>query len=328
MIFFRFAQPWWLFGALIGLVVATLARRYWYRPVTVRYALTTQLKRNGHGRRHWYSTLFYLLRLISLVVMALLLGKPQLVDSRSKIEVNGIDIVLSLDASGSMFQIRDAGEGRSRFEVAQAEAIRFIEKRDRDALGLVIFGEDAVSRAPVTFDKKMVKDMIRNIKMGDVSPHGTVVSRSIVTAANRLKHSKAKSKIMILLTDGAPSEHDMDPETAVELARKLGIRVYTVGFGADRDEPLFIPGQGLAILPRVNTELLHYIAQKTGGKFFMARNAQQMRSIYDTIDQLERTEHEVPLFTNYTDLFIPGVLLILFCALAEILLSTFVWFGL
>ncbi len=285
------------------------------------------MKSNKLGTRHPYQKLFYFVRLFVFVMLALLVAKPQLVDSRSNIVVDGIDIMLVLDVSGSM-QFQDySDDQRSRFEVAKEEAIRFIHKRINDAIGLVIFAKDAISRCPLTMDKTVINDMVENLKIGDIDPDGTLLATGMVTAINRLKNSSAKSKIMILLTDGEPSPGDMDFEAANEIAKKFGIKVYTIGIGSDKDEIFLHPLYGMVAKPKVNVPLLQKIARETGGRFFMAHDARDMRSVYDTIDRLEKTKHEAPLYSRYFDIVAPFVILILLLLLFEQLLSTFIWFS-
>ena len=150
----------------------------------------------------------------------------------------------------------------------------------------------------------------------------------IVTAANRLKHSQAKSKVMIVLTDGEPSEGDMDPSVGIDVAKKLGIKIYTVGIGSEQEQVFMHPMYGVVAKPKVNKELLTKIANETGGYYFLARNAGDMRRIYDKIDSLEKTEHEVPMFSLYYDLLMPFVAVIMGLLFCELFFSTYVWFGL
>lgn len=267
------------------------------------------------------------MRAFTLATLALLIARPQIVDSRSNIQLDGIDIMLVLDASGSMTLSDLEGDERPRFEIAKQEAIRFANKRDNDAIGLVIFANDAISRCPITSDKRVVCNMIRELKIGDINPDGTLLATSMVTAANRLKYSKAKSKVMILLTDGEPSQNDMNHELAIEIAQKLGIKVYTIGIGSDKDTFFMHPFFGRIPKPKVNAQLLTKIAQQTGGTFFMAYDAADMRKIYETIDALERTKHETPIFSRYYDLFFPITVGLMGCMSIELLLSTFVWFS-
>jgi Ca-activated chloride channel family protein len=325
--FMRCIHPWYGLALLIAIGLAMIVRRLVHKTVIYRYSLGSTLKVHSTGV-HIYKKVFYCLRLLVLVLLVLLIARFQVVDVRSKIPAQGIDIVLVLDVSGSM-QFRDYDDDeRSRFDVAKAEAIRFIEKRTSDAIGLVLFGKDTVSRCPITFDKQMLKDVVDELKIGVIDSEGTMLITGIVTAANRLKYSTAKSKVMIVLTDGEPSEGDMDPSVGIEVAQKLGIKVYTVGIGSEQEQMFMHPLYGILAKPKVNKDLLVRIATGTGGHYFLARNAGDMRRIYDTIDALEKTEHEVPMFSLYYDLLVPGIAVIMILLLTELLLSTYVWFSL
>ncbi len=326
--FFRFEQ-WWLLGLTIPLIIAGILLRRWFaRTIYFRYSLAHELKEKKCATRHPYRKIYYVVRLCVLFVLAFLIAKPQLVDSRSNIVVEGIDIILVLDASGSMQYQDYSDDQRSRFAVAKEEAIRFIEKRVNDAVGLVVFGKDAISRCPLTMDKKIIKDMVNTLEIGDIDPDGTMLATAMVTAINRLKQSKGSSKIMILLTDGEPSPGDMDPKAASDIAKKFGIKVYTIGIGSDKDEVFLHPFYGMIAKPKVNASLLQKIARDTGGRFFLAHNARDMRSIYNTIDQLEKTKHEAPLYSRYFDIFVPFVLVCIVLLGLQQLVSTFVWFSL
>lgn len=326
--FFRL-EAWWLLGLTIPLLIVALFAHYKLRrTLYYRYSLGQQLASEKLASHHPYKKLFYFIRLAILVALAFAIAKPQMVDSRSNIIIDGIDIMVVLDASGSM-QLQDYGDTKhSRFDVAKKEAIRFIEKRTNDAIGLVLFGKDALSRCPLTMDKKIVRQMIDTLQIGDIDPNGTVLATGMITGINRLKQSKAKSKIMILLTDGEPSAEDMDPGAAIEIAKTLGIKIYTIGIGSDQDDVILHPMYGPIVKPKVNAALLKQIARATNGRFFMAHNARDMRSIYDTIDRLEKTKHEAPLYSRYYDIFTPIVLGIILLLLIQQLLATFVWFGL
>lgn len=326
--FLRFVYPLVL-GVLWAVVLLImLVRSRLHKPLLYRYSLGSIAKKRNVASNHWYKTVFYWSRFIVLFVLAFLIAKPQLVDSRSKVTTEGIDIVLVLDVSGSMqFQDYDDDE-RSRFDVARAEAMRFVELRHNDAIGLVIFGRDAVSRCPLTMDKRLLKDVLDELKLGVIDADGTMLITALVTAANRLKHSGAKTKVIILLTDGEPSEGDMDPSVGIDVAKKMNIKIYTVGIGSEQEQMFMHPLYGLVTKPKVNKELLTTIAKQTGGQYFMAHNARDMRTIYDTIDVLEKTEHEAPLFSIYHDLFMPFVFIIMCMLFIELFLSTFTWFAL
>ena len=156
-----------------------------------------------------------------------------------------------------------------------------------------------------------------------------MLATALITGANRLKQSTAKSKIMILLTDGEPSEYDSDPKIAIEIAQKLGIKIYTVGIGDDQQVMMQHPLYGrFPVKTTLNKKLLTTIAQETGGKFFEAKKASDMRLIYDTIDRLEKTKIEAPIFTTYQDIFIPFIWILLGLLCMEIALRAFWWFSL
>ncbi|MCX5922609.1 MAG: VWA domain-containing protein [Candidatus Dependentiae bacterium] len=325
--FLRLVHPVVLYILIPVLLLALLIRARWHKGIMYRYPLASLLKSHGKASKHPYKKIFFLCRFLVLVLLAFLIAKPQLVDSRATVNIEGIDIVLAVDVSGSMQIKDDKNDQRSRIDIAKKEAVRFINKRDNDAIGLVIFGQDALSRCPITLDKEILKTIVDELEIGIIPHEGTVLSTALITSANRLKNSKSKNKIIILLTDGEPSEGDMSPDVAIDAARKLGIKVYTVGIGNDKIQQVMHPFYGPMTMPRVNTELLTRIARETGGKFFMAKNAHDMRVIYDTIDALEKTKIEAPVFSHYWDIFIPVVWIIFGLLMFELLASSFFWFG-
>lgn len=322
----RFAHITYLYFLVPIIIGAFFLHMYVVKRPVYRYALGSMLRAQGLGHSNMHRYVLNALRVISLIMLAVLIAKPQLVDVHSQIKTEGIDIALVLDVSGSM-SVPDFDDQRTRIEVAKAEAIRFINKRENDAIGLVIFAQDAVSRAPLTLDKKLLVGIVDDLKIGVINPDGTKLATAMVTAANRLKHSKGASKIMIVLTDGEPSEDDLDPSVALEVAKKFGIKIYTVGIG-NKETKFVRDFWGNVIKLGVNKELLQKLAKETGGQFFMASDTHDMRAIYDTIDQLEKNEFDTPIFTRYYDVFIPFVFIVLGLVLLELLLSAWVWFSL
>lgn len=324
--FYRFANLsvlWWLGSALIGLVVARhfIKNRSFYT-----HSLVSSLLSYGLSKTHFSHIIFFVMRLVTLVALSLLIARPQWVDSQTHTEVEGIDIVLVLDVSGSMDANDAPDDKRSRFAIAKAEALRFIDKRMNDAFGLVIFANVAMSLCPLTMDRLLIREKIEELRLGFIDENGTKLAAGMVTAANRLRRSTAKSKIMILLTDGEPSQGDMNMKVALEVVQELGIKVYTVGIGNPNGQTIMHPFYGPVFMPGVNKELLDHIAQKTGGKSFLAHSARDMRDIYQTIDRLERTRHETVIFGNYHDIYIVPIILLIFWSLLEFFLATFVWF--
>lgn len=324
---FHFAHPNMLYLLLPIIAIVVLIRLCWKKQACYRYSLATDLKQRGFARNHPYKTILFIVRLLSLIGLAFLLARPQLIDPQSKVSVEGINIIITLDISGSMQLRDDENDERSRIAVAKEEAVRFIKKRDNDAIGLVLFANDAVSRCPLTLDKNILTTIVEEVDIGVLNPDRTLLARGLITAVNRLRKAKASSNIIILLTDGTPSEGDLDPTIAIEAAKQLGIKVYTVGIGSDEDKCFIHPFYGPVTYPKINRELLTTIAQQTGGKFFLASNPQDMRSIYDTIDNLEKTKQEMPLFTHYYDIFMPFLWIIGMILALEILFSSVIWFS-
>lgn len=322
----QWQQPYVLFWLVPFIVLVAWYRWYYYRPIHYRYSLVRAMVYDNVQSSHLYTYFFFIIRVIVLSMIALLIAMPRLVDIDSKIPIEGIDIVLVLDVSGSMNNQDDESDVRTRVDVAKEEAIRFIEKRNNDAIGLVLFANDALSRMPLTMDKQLLKEVIGDLNIGFINPNGTLLFTGVVTAANRLKHSKAKSKIMILLTDGEPTDGDMSPQVTMDIVKQLGIKIYTIGIGSDQPRYIQHP-LGLIPIPGVNKEVLSYLAKQTDGQFFLAKHPQDMRRIYDTIDQLEKSEQEMPLFNRWYDLAFSVIWVILALLFVELCISTFVWFS-
>ena len=193
--------------------------------------------------------------------------------------------------------------------------------------GWYYFAQDAVMRCPLTHDKTLLRSLIKDIELGVIRYNGTVLARAIVMAAQRLKKSKARSKIMILLTDGEPTPGmDIHPQDAVTIAKKLGIKIYTIGIGGEKggyvESPFGIQPMGSSL----NIKLLQAIAQSTGGQSFEARKPDDLKKIYETINQLEKTEYEAEVYTHYEDIF-SSIIMFSFALIALlIMVRTFIWF--
>lgn len=327
--FLRFAYIYLLYALLPLFIISIIVRFYVRRPLIYRYSRVGLLQREAGVTSSFKKYGIFFLRFISLLIMIFLIAKPQWVDPRSRTTVEGIDIVLALDVSGSM-QLVDAidQDSRTRFEIARHEAVRFVEKRENDQIGLVLFAGAVFSRCPLTHDHIMIKKILEDTNIGLLDHTATLLARGMATALNRLKDSKAKSKVIILLTDGEPSPGDFSVDEVLEIAKSLGVKIYTIGTGSIEEKMVFDPFRGLVSQPRVNVELLHHISQSTGARSFLAHNAHDMRSIYESIDALERVSIETPLFTRYIDIFIPFIILIMCLLLVELIVTSIVWFGL
>lgn len=293
------------------------------------YPLAHLLIKAGYAAEVSYKKILNGMRFIILCGLAILMSRPQLVDQQSTVQVDGIDIMLALDVSGSMQLFDSLQDTRRRIDVAKDEAITFIKKRDNDPVGLVLFGNEAVSRCPLTLDKKMLESIINDIELGIINPEGTMIIRGVVMALNRMRKSESKSKIIILLTDGEPTQGDLDPQLALDMAKKMGVKIYTIGIGGNQggyyQHPVFGLQQARAPL---NKNLLHALATATGGKFFEATNPQELASIYDTINKLEKTSYETNVYYKFYDIFMPFLWIILGLCVVELFLSRFVWSGL
>lgn len=322
---FRFEQPWVLYVAGGLLMVLLLLHYVWYRPLVYKHSLgdfiTAQLP-----SAQLLMFLYNMLRVIVLILLMLLAARPQWSSERHVVAVDGIDIVLALDVSGSMDTRDFQDDNRSRFEVARTEAMHFVEKRVNDAIGVVLFGADALSRCPLTVDKNMLQKLLGDTTLGVVPPDGTVIGKGMLTAANRLKNTHGKSKVLILLTDGTPTpEYDIDIAKVLSIIKTLGVRVYTIGIGSEKQGYLFHPLYGYIPAPSVNKELLTHIAHETGGQYFLVSDAADMRRIYDEIDALETVSREVPIMHQWHDMQMPVLCGILCLVLMITFLFGYVW---
>ena len=233
--------------------------------------------------------------LLSLILMIGALSRPQLIKNERIIQKEGIDIAISLDLSRSML-IEDFYP--NRLEVAKDILVEFVDKRPDDRLSLIVFGGDAYTKVPLTFDHSVIKEILRDISVEDITSNNqTAIGMGLGVALNRLKTSQAKSRVVILLTDGENNSGEMSPEGAARLAKELGIRVYTVGIEANR----------AFMRSGLDEELLRYIAREADGKYFRAGNIGEFRKIFDEIDNLEKTEIDGRTFYEKEELY-PNVL--------------------
>lgn len=321
---FRFAHLSSLLVLLCIIFFVVIIRYYFYKPIRYRYSLVEHLSIMGFVAHQWRKWVIYSMRFGILIVLALLIARPQLVDTQSKVTADGVDIMLLLDVSDSMREPSES-EKIARIDVAKQEAIRFISKRVDDTIGLVLFGRDVLVRCPLTYDKHILQNIVSEVQLGMVDGGGTVLARAIISGVNNLKKGKASTKIIILLTDGVPTQDDLSAEVAIQVANHMGIKIYTIGIGLNY---MYHPFFGLVKQDNNQAkELLRAIASETGGQFFLANNVQDMRMVYDKIDALERTAHEVPVFTHYKDLYLPGLISIIIAMIGELWLTTCIWFS-
>ena len=319
-----------LFYILIPVfIIILLYRWFFYKSPVYTYPLAQLLIKEKVIQGRSYKTVLFLLRALTLLGLIFLIARPQWVDESSKVNVEGVDIVLTIDVSGSMQFFDDPRDQRMRIDVAKAEAIRFIEKRIDDPIGVVLFGGAAITRCPLTLDKTILKEVVGSIELGDIDPQGTFLGTGIALAVNRLKNSKAKSKIIILLTDGEPSPGEkVDPDVAADIAHQFGIKIYTIGIGGEHGAFVRHPLFGVQRVPQsLNVTLLQKIADKTGGKFFRARNPKEMQNVYTTIDALEKTEYQTNIFHRYYEAFLTFIWVVIALLALEFILRGFLWRG-
>jgi Ca-activated chloride channel family protein len=240
-----------------------------------------------------------------LVLLLLALARPQTTFDEEKITTEGIDIVLALDVSSSMLA-RDFSP--NRLEAAKDEAISFVDGRPRDRVGLVVFSGESFTQCPVTIDHTIIKNQLAQIKNG-LLEDGTAIGMGLATSVQRLKESKAKSKVVILMTDGVNNKGLIDPLTASDIALQFGVRVYTIGIGTNGKAmtPVAMSAGGELIFDytdvQIDEALLQKIAQKTGGQYFRATDNRKLKEIYSEIDKLEKTKIEVSAFERKSEKF-------------------------
>ena len=298
---------------------------YWYvnrknEKVPVKISTIEGFKNKKTLLTKLYPFLF-ILRAVAFVALIVALARPQTIDKSTKSKItNGVDIVLATDVSGSMLS-RDLKP--NRLEALKSVASDFIKERVDDRLGIVVYAAEAYTKAPVTSDKDMLLNQLADVKYDRIIQDGTGIGVGLATAVNRLKDSQAKSKVIILMTDGVNNSGLIDPQMAADIAKEYKIKVYTIGIGTNgmAETPVAINPDGEIQYQRMKVEideaLMKTIAQKTGGKYFRATDTKRLESIYDEINQLEKTKVDEQKFVQRTELFRPLVLLALFLLLAE-----------
>lgn len=320
----HFAKPW--FFALFA-VIPLLIFFYLRPPIRVQGSmLVSGVSAFGKGRT-WRTLLRHILfvfRMLAIVCIIIALARPQTGSEQQMTSGEGIDIVFCLDISGSMLA-QDFTP--NRMEAAKQVVAEFIDNRPTDRMGLVIFAGESFTMCPLTTDHAVLKSQLYNVQSG-LLEDGTAIGSGLATGVERLRSSVSKSKVIILLTDGENNGGLVDPNSAKEIAKSYGVRVYTVGVGTEGFAPVPIQTSSGVIMQRekvsIDEKLLTQIANETGGKYFRATNNESLGSIYKDIDRLEKSKFEVKTFTHYTEKFFPFVLAaILFIVLEWILRFTF-----
>ena len=262
------------------------------------------------------------MRILALSSLIIAMARPRTVDVSNQTKTTrGIDIVMAMDVSGSMLA-KDLKP--NRMEAIKDVAADFAEERPNDRIGLVVYASEAYTKTPVTSDKAVVLEAIKSIKYDQVLQDGTGIGMGLATAVNRLKDSKAKSKVIILLTDGVNNAGFIEPETAADIAKQYGIKVYTIGVGTNgmAESPYALSPNGQILFQMMKVEideqLMKNIARKTDGKYFRATSNSKLSEIYAAINKLETTEIEELKFYDYDEKYRPFVWLAGFLILLEL----------
>lgn len=297
---FSFAHPWMLLLlAVVPLMVVWYVMRHKRIKAPIHIASTEMF---GTQTRSWRQTCYHLrfaLRCIAVTMLVICLARPQSRLSLEEMEVEGIDIVLAIDVSGSM---KAEDFKPNRLEAAKEVALHFIEGRQNDRIALVEFAGEAFTQTPLTIDHPVLNSQLKSMRTG-LLEDGTAIGDGLATAINRIKDSKAVSKVIILLTDGVNNRGAIDPETAAELAKEYGIRLYTIGVGK-KGEVLFHDDHGIPFYAQVDIDepLLTRMAELTeGGHYYRATDKNTLNDIFAQIDKIEKTRIDVTQYKQDKD---------------------------
>ncbi len=253
----------------------------------------------------WVMHFAFALQCVAIAALIVALARPQTHDARSNSRIMGTDIVLALDISGSM-GAKDFKP--NRFEAAKEVATKFVNQRSNDNMGLVTFAGESLSLMPLTTDRAALVNAIANIQMGDLND-GTAIGDGLASSINRITSGTAKSKSIILLTDGTNNAGDVPPATAAQIARQKGIKVYTIGVGTNQKIEITDPYgfSSTQMEAKIDEASLKSIARQTGGKFFRATDERMLKKVFEEIDSLEKTAIDVDRFTLTEENFMPWV---------------------
>ena len=322
---FRFADPYYLiFLLLIPLMIWWYWRGRARATAKIIYSDIKLLKNVTPSLKQRLRPLLFVLRLLAVTLIVLALARPQSSHKEEEITTEGIDIVLTMDVSTSM--LAEDFRPKNRIEAAKMVAKEFIKGRKNDRIGLVVFAGESFTQCPLTLDYGVLYQILDNMKVADQDWDGTAIGMGLATAINRLKDSKAKSKVIILLTDGRNNRGQIDPITAARMAKAMGIRVYTIGTGTRGTAmyPVDDPIWGRRYVPMrvdIDEDLLKQVASITGGKYFRATDTEKLRRIYKEIGEMEKTKIEVKEYTRYNEFFVYFLSLGLLLLVVELVLG-------
>ena len=305
-----FANPayLWLLSLIIPLIVWYILKQH-KSDATIEVSTTIPFDKLPKSYKYYLRHVCFGLRVLALVALIVAIARPQLNNSWSNRSTEGIDIVMALDISTSMLA-RDFSP--NRVEAAKDVAAQFISGRPYDNIGLVIFAGESFTMCPMTVDHAVLLNLLKTVECGMLEDR-TAIGDGLATAINRIKDGPAKSKTIILLTDGTNNAGDIAPVTAAEIAATFGVRVYTIGVGTQGEAlyPVQTP-YGVTYQPypvEIDETTLRNIAQKTGGEYFRATDKGALKDIFEEIDKLEKTKLSITQFNKKEEVFIPWILL-------------------
>ena len=281
-----------------------------------------QLEKAGVTFRNYLRHTLFVIRMIALILLTIVLARPQSTDRFQNVSTEGIDIVLALDISGSMLA-RDFKP--DRLEASKNVATEFISGRSYDRIGLVVFSGESFTQCPLTTDHAVLINLLREIQSGMIED-GTAIGMGLATAVNRIKDSEAVSKVIILLTDGVNNRGEIAPATAAGIAKTFGIRVYTIGVGSQGmapypvQTPYGIQYQNMPV--EIDEGILKEIAQNTGGRYFRATDNDKLEQVYSEIDKLEKSKIDVKQFTRKEEKYLNIAITAFALLIIEILLRS------
>lgn len=320
----QFESPYylWLLVLLVPIIGYYIWRTLW-GGASIQFSSTDALRRAPRTLRYYLRHVPFALRTTAFALMIVAFARPQDVERLSHSNTEGIDIMLSIDVSGSMLA-RDFKP--DRITAAKEVAGSFIADRYGDRLGLVVFAGEAFTQSPLTTDQGTLQTLVSRIRSGLIED-GTAIGNGLATAINRLRESEAKSKVIILLTDGVNNRGSITPMTAAEIAQAQNIRVYTIGVGSEGMAPypaIDMYGEMTFIQQKVEIDekTLQMIAEMTGGRYFRATDKEKLQAIYDEINQMEKSKVEVTERYLYHELFAGWLLAALALLIIEFLLSS------
>ena len=317
---------------LLLLLVPYLLWYFLYRKNSEPTLCMSDTRAYDYAPKSWKVRIIHLpmvLRCLAFILLVCIMARPQTRNSWDKRSVEGIDIMLAMDVSTSMLA-EDLHP--NRLEAAKAVAAEFISDRQNDNIGLTIFAGEAFTQCPMTVDHASLLNLLQNVRT-DIAARGliqdgTAIGMGLANAVSRLKNSKAKSKVVILLTDGSNNMGDLSPLTSAQIAKSFGIRVYTIGVGTNKvaSYPMPVAGgvQYVKIPVEIDTRTLSDIAATTDGKFYRATNDKELKQIYKEIDQLEKTKLDVKKFSKRYEAYQPFALALLIMLMLEWIIRTWV----